>query len=254
MPDSRSNRGAHPQDSLSFSERELPKLRAACSDLCWLLTHAYPIRASAELVGNRYALRARQRKAVVSCSVGEQDRARRMKTLLPPQELRGEDLQIDGYNVLLSVEAALGGGVILRACDGTYRDMAAMSGHYRRVLQTDRALKLVGRYLEDLSLGEVAWLLDQPVSNSGRLKTRMLEVARGQAWDWRIELVPNPDPILARSDRVIATADSGILDQGPRWLNLARRVIDRKVPEAWIVDLSEEGGGACSGALSPSEA
>ena len=34
-----------------------------------------------------------------------------------------------------------------------------------------------------------------------------------------------------------ATADGGILDEGPRWLNLARRVVESSVKSAWIVDL-----------------
>ncbi|MEE2935698.1 MAG: DUF5616 domain-containing protein [Planctomycetota bacterium] len=33
---------------------------------------------------------------------------------------------MDGYNVLVSVEAAFGGGVILQGQDACYRDMASM--------------------------------------------------------------------------------------------------------------------------------
>ncbi len=239
MPDSRSNRGAHPKDSLSFSESELPKLRAATHDLCWLLDRGYPAGGSADLVGNRYALRDRQRKAVKRCSVSGSDRSKRIEKLQEHRKVRGERLEIDGYNVLLSVEAVLGGGVILHAHDGTYRDMAAMSGHYRKVLQTDRALLLTGRFLEELGPTSITWLLDRPVSNSGRLRARMLDVASRNRWTWEVDLVPNPDPILARSTDIVATADSGILDRGPRWLNLAREIIERHVPDAWIVDLSD---------------
>ena len=76
MPDSRTNRGAHPKDALSFSANELPKLRAATHDLCWLLDRGYPSGAGADLVGNRYALRDRQRKAVKRCSASESDRSK----------------------------------------------------------------------------------------------------------------------------------------------------------------------------------
>ncbi len=48
----------------------------------------------------------------------------------------------------------------------------------------------------------------------------------------------SPDRVLAADRGIVATADGGILDRGPRWLNLARQVVERCVPEAWIVDLS----------------
>jgi hypothetical protein len=36
----------------------------------------------------------------------------------------------------------------------------------------------------------------------------------------------------------VATADSGILDECGRWVNLARAAIDQRVPDANLVELS----------------
>ncbi|MEO1369294.1 MAG: DUF5616 domain-containing protein, partial [Acidobacteriota bacterium] len=58
-----------------------------------------------------------------------------------------------------------------------------------------------------------------------------------RGWPWRVELVANPDADLKGLDEPVATADSAILDAGPQWLNLARRVVDAGVPGAWRVDL-----------------
>ena len=44
---------------------------------------------------------------------------------------------------------------------------------------------------------------------------------------------------LIESDQIVATADSVILDGCSRWLNLARRTVDRHVPGLEPVDLSE---------------
>jgi len=41
--------------------------------------------------------------------------------------------------------------------------------------------------------------------------------------------------------------DGGILDQGPRWLNLARRVVESSVASAWIVDLGGRGARSPAG-------
>jgi len=61
--------------------------------------------------------------------------------------------------------------------DGTVRDMASMSGHYRRVKQTLPALELLSSYLETHGPRRVRWYLDRPISNSGRFKKRIEEVA-----------------------------------------------------------------------------
>ena len=240
MPDRRRHRGAHPKDLACFAPAALETLRRATDDLCWLRSRDYPDRASLKLVGDRYQLRLRQRSALQRCAVAEAAVARRLTRQVEPVAVRGEPLLIDGYNVLLTVEAALGGGVVLQARDGAFRDMAAMSSHFRKVQQTRPALKLIGGHLEELGCEPVHWYLDRPISNSGRLKAVMLEVAAGHGWPWQVELVPDPDKVLEVSDQIVATADGGILDQGPRWLNLARRVVEESVPSAWVVDLGTE--------------
>ena len=153
------------------------------------------------------------------------------------ETLDGRPLWVDGYNVLTTVEAALAGGVILSARDGTYRDIAAMHGSYRKVAETLPALELIGRALFSLGLSQCIWYLDRPVSNSGRLQQIMLATAAKNRWPWRVELVADPDPILAEAECTVATADSGILDCCGSWFNLARRVVEGDVVEAWVVEL-----------------
>jgi hypothetical protein len=158
--------------------------------------------------------------------------------MICPDDATMQVIWIDGFNVLTTLEAALSGGVVLHARDGCYRDMASVHGTYRHVEETMPAIQLLGELLAEKHGGRCVWLLDQPVSNSGRLKTRLLDAARQSGWDWRCELVPNPDPILCRADGVVATSDSWVLDQAPAWLNLAKIAINSRVHDAWILALS----------------
>ncbi len=87
------------------------------------------------------------------------------------------------------------------------------------------------------------WYLDRPVSNSGRLKTVMAALAAERGWNWSIELVPNPDPVLSRGGQIAATADSMILDRCGRWFNFGHETVARRVPEAWVIALGGEGFG-----------
>jgi hypothetical protein len=132
--------------------------------------------------------------------------------------------------VLTTVEAALSGAVLLQGADGTLRDMVSMHGNYRKVSETQPALGLIGQTLMERRPFQVRWLLDRPVSNSGRLRQIIEQVASERNWPWTVDLVPDPDPVLAESPAIVATADSAILDRCDLWLNLARRVVDSTSP------------------------
>lgn len=239
MPDHRRHRGPHPEDERLFAPEHLPRLQAATRDLSWLLTRGYAPASALKLVGDRHALDARQRVAVARCACSDEAAERRRRCQTAPAVLAGAELWLDGYNVLTTLEAGLSGGVILSGRDGCYRDMASMHGSYRKVAETRPAIQLLGELLAEWQIAAAHWLLDQPVSNSGRLKTVLRETSLQQRWNWQVELVSNPDAVLARVDQTVATSDSQILDQARRWLNLARLALDTRVQSAWIVDLSQ---------------
>jgi hypothetical protein len=250
VPDKRSHRGPHPEDHALFAPDQWPELQAAVAHLAWLLSHDYALNSALKLVGNHFQLRERQRLAVMRSSCSEGSLARRREHHVAAETLAGKTLLLDGYNVLTTLEAALGGGVLLCGMDGCLRDMASMHGHYKRVAETAPALELLGQTLADRAVAQAHFLLDAPVSNSGRLKTILLELAAERHWPWTVTLVPDPDPVLAQSQDIIATADSIILDgtrnphpQGaprpsPRWTNLTGHIIARHIPAATIVPLA----------------
>jgi hypothetical protein len=239
VPDRRTHRGPHPEDYFLFAAENRQRLLQAADDLCWLLTRQYAPESSLKLVGDRYELVARQRIAVARCSCGDGEKSGRRGREVTEQSIIGRPLHMDGYNVLTTIEAALAGGVILAARDGAYRDMASMHGTYRKVAETLPALELLGLKLVEMNVAECVWYLDQPVSNSGRLKTLMEELSVEKGWRWRVELARNPDAVLAESPENVASADSVILNRCRRWFNLARFVIARCIDQAWIFDLCE---------------
>jgi len=240
VPDQRSHRGPHPADPAQFASSHWPALRAAVEELSWLFERNYAWESALKLVGDRHQLRDRQRLAVLRCSAAESACRMRARSRVPCHALAGRTLWIDGYNLLTTVEAALSGGLILGARDGTYRDLASMHGTFRQVEETPPALQLLGRWLASQRVRACRWLFDQPVSNSGRLKTLVRELAAQAGWDWQVELVPNPDEILKTAPEIVVTADSAILDRAPAWANAARAVVAEHIPAAWVVDLADQ--------------
>lgn len=239
MPDKRTHRGPHPEDAKLFAPPIWPTLRKAVADLSWLLSGGYADTSALKLVGDRYNLTQRQRMAVMRCACSDFALVRRQSHELSRDDVAGQTLLLDGYNVLTTIEAGLAGGVIIVGRDGCYRDLASMHGTFRKVTETVPAIELVGRVLAELGVRDCIWYLDRPVSNSGRLKETLLQVASQNQREWQVKLVNNPDAVLIASDVIVATADSVILDQCARWFNLARLVTMSSLPDAWVVGLSD---------------
>lgn len=221
-----------------FRGEQVPAMRSAVADLAWLLGRGYAQTSALKLVGDRYELRARQRTAVLRCTCTDEEAARRRARRLQLEQLRGRALAIDGFNVLIAVEVARGQGVLIRGRDGVLRDLASVHGSYRRSEHTLAAASAVGEQLERVEPASVLWLLDRPVSNSGRLAAALGELAAERGWPWEVELDYDPDARLAEIDAVVASGDAWILDRAPARVDLAAEVIAACYPEAWIVDLA----------------
>ncbi|HUU20314.1 MAG TPA: DUF434 domain-containing protein [Sedimentisphaerales bacterium] len=238
MPDKRTHRGPHPADEKLFAAGAISNLRTAIADFSLLLTRGYAEKGTLKLVGDRFSLTERQRLAIMRSACSDQQLASRNRRCIALENLAGQSIAIDGYNVLITVEAAMSGGVIFKGCDGCFRDLASVHGTYRKVTETIPAVQLIGQFLREVGAGKALWLLDSPVSNSGRLKTLIGELARKNNWNWEIELLLSPDAELKKSDLIVASSDSVVLDGCKRWTNLAAEIITQKLPSATVIDLA----------------
>jgi len=246
VPDKQTHRGAHPSDAKLFAPAMIGRLKAAVADFSLLLSKGYAEKSALKLVGDRFSLTGRQRLAVMRSACSEQQRTSRRQREVPIVQLSGQPIVIDGYNVLITVEAAISNGLILLGVDGCYKDLASIHGTYRKVAETTPALERIGSFLKEINVKRALWLLDSPVSNSnrlkklisGRLKKLMAQLADKNDYRWDIELVLSPDAGLVQTDDIGATSDSVILDKCARWVNLAAEIVKAKVPGAAVVDMA----------------
>lgn len=153
--------------------------------------------------------------------------------------MEGRALSVDALNCVIVVESILSGGVVLRGRDGVLRDMASVHGSYRRVAATERALELLVGVLAEARPSRVHWLVDRPVSNSGRLAEQIRDLDPGlEGMAWAVDTPMDADPVLLASSDVVASGDANVLDRCGPWVDLPDSVLDR-VDDAWLVDLSE---------------
>jgi hypothetical protein len=241
MGDSRRHRGPHPLDEQLFSTEALPELRRAVIDLSWLRSRGYAETSAVKLVGDRYQLRQRQRVAIRRCACSDAAVARRSSRRLSSNDLAGKPLEIDGLNVITTIEVFLSGGVLLLGRDGCMRDMASFHGSYRLVNETEPAVDMLIDFVGSLSAAGATVYIDRPVSNSGRLAETIRKAAAAKGIDLEAITADRVDEVLAVSSSVVATSDSAILDACSAWLNLARLVVEQQTDDLaprWLLDFS----------------
>ncbi|MCC6694015.1 MAG: DUF434 domain-containing protein [Candidatus Hydrogenedentes bacterium] len=241
MPQRQHHRGRHPEDGRLFATREIEKLRNAVHDLSFLLTRGYAEKAALKLTGDHYQLDVRQRRAVLGASCSDSSLVSRAQRMVKHEDLRGERLAVDGYNLLITTESLLAGGIVLRGRDGCIRDLASVHGSYRKVVETAQALQLIGEAMQSLRVDRTEWFLDAPVSNSGRLRQMMLELATRHEWPWDVQLAPNVDKTLAASHDVVVTSDGWILDCASRWARIIDLILERVSTPIKVINLGSEG-------------
>ena len=228
-------RGYMPKDSIEFGNSWSDRMTASGQEILYLLNRNYDIKMAATFVGNHYLLSERQRMALarVLCSE-EKLRSRKAKEV--NQSTFQERVYVDGFNTIITLEVALSGSLLLEGMDGTIRDLAGLHGTYRIVDKTKSAVELLLKSMKLSMIKEAVIYLDEPVSNSGRLKTLFYMLAESYKMKIYVEVLPDVDRKLYNLENVI-TSDAIILDNCKSWYNLNRYIIDRYIPKAWIYRL-----------------
>ena len=229
-------RGFVPTDEKEFNEENLLRLRRAQEEILYLLERGYPIKSASTFVGNHYLLSERQRLAIVRATAKNLDlEMRKSKRLNGVTDLT--KVSIDGLNIIITLEVALSESTLLRCMDDTIRDLAGLRGTYRLIDKTDSAILLIGEKLESMKIREVVFYLDAPVSNTGRLKLRILELLQEFSYQVSVELVNNADVVLENLNNVISS-DSIVLSKCESWINLTAEIMKDKLPNVKCIDLT----------------
>jgi hypothetical protein len=227
-------RGFVPSDKIEFNNKNIDLLKKAQEDICLLLNRGYGIDKTIEFIGNHFLFSARQRLALKRSLSSFEDVKRREKHKLI-NEYENSTINIDGLNIIITLEVALSNSTLLRCMDGTLRDLAGLRGTYKLIDKTDVAIELIGLKLNKMKPQKVIFYLDSPVSNTGRLKLKILELLDKYNFDVDVILVPNADVILNKLDHVV-TSDGIILNTCTSWINLAYEIISEELPNTYYID------------------
>lgn len=241
-------RGFVPEDERNFSLPALENMKTASRHVCYLLNEGYDLKQAVTFVGNHYLLSERQRLAIMRSVATQTQIENRKEKQVPLTSLSGREVWIDGFNTVITLEVLLSDSLLFSCMDGTIRDLAALRGTYRLIPETAEAVQLMFDILQEASVRKVNILLDEPVSNSGRLKSLIAETAeskysssliaetaeQNKSFDLDIRILRDVDRTLYGKEGVI-TSDSIILDHCTSWFNLTSECLRRKGKQAICV-------------------
>jgi len=229
-------RGYVEKDINEFGIKWKPNMCNAGEELFYLLNRGYDLKQASTFIGNHYLLSERQRLALARI-VSPQNRLESRKQRELGTNTLMKQLYIDGFNTIITLEVALSGSLLLTGMDGTIRDLAGLRGTYRIVDKTELALELMLKRMDKLGINVVVIYLDKPVSNSGRLKTLVMEMEKDYNVDVQVEVINDVDRVLYGLENVV-TSDAIILDHCVSWYNLNRRIVLHDIQGAWIYALT----------------
>ncbi len=205
-------------------------LAQAAVDARYLLARGYPRERVLRVVGDRWNLDAAGRHLLRRGVFAPARAAARKARLVGLAACRDRAVGVDGHNVLITLETALGGGRLLLADDGVVRDIAGQGRNHRPGPLTRRAAEIMLAALARAGARAVHIYLDAPLSKSGELAAELRALLARAGLEGDAQAVPVPERQLKKHQGPVATSDSVLIDQVPEPLDLAGEIIQGLAP------------------------
>ncbi|MEK6978400.1 MAG: DUF434 domain-containing protein [Candidatus Hydrothermarchaeota archaeon] len=197
---------------------DLSPLRDPILDLRYLLDRGYRRATAIRVVGDGYRLGKRERNILLRAVFSRLEAGEHRRRRVGPEG--AEEVVIDGYNVLITVEALLRGEAFL-SDDGFVRDATGIYGKYRRSRQTALALGEILAFLKAHRSRLVRFFFDGQVSGSGELCALVRRMLREAGLSGDARTVKSADGALLRNrSKILATSDSAVIEKAERVLDI----------------------------------
>lgn len=199
----------------------------ALEEARYLLDRGYPKDSAVRFVSNHHRLADEERfilmRVVVRSDVA---RARRSK-VVRPEDLRGQSMFIDGYNVLITTESVLGSYPVYSCDDGFLRDSRGIFRSYRASSPTIHALNRILDLLAFAAPARMEVLFDQQMSRSGELAETVREMMAERHLCGTARTARDVDRLLKAAKGIVLTSDGNVIDSVDRVMDLPGEIAMR---------------------------
>ncbi len=195
------------------------RLKNASYDLKFLLNRGYKKKVAVNLVANKYVLNKNGRNYLIRKIFSDDKSRDRSDKIININYITNRTIIIDGYNVLISVEAICNQEYpsLIMCDDGVLRDLKAVFGKYKINSTTENALNNIISILGQYNPAYVYFFYDSPVSKSGELARITNSLIQINNINGCAVTHKNVDFELVKQSRryngIVATSDGPVIDR-----------------------------------------
>jgi hypothetical protein len=190
-------------------------LRDAADELRYLLDRGYRKDYALDFVCDHHKLRGAERATLARSVFSFKEASSVKRKMLSLDDADGREVCVDGYNVLITCEAACAGRALV-CDDGVVRDTEGVFGKYKVTPSTWETLEGICRILEKTSF---LFLFDAQVSRSGKI----VEYLTSRGHEAMTER--HVDSAIIKSGLIAATSDSVILEKVSHFIDVPRQML-----------------------------
>ena len=192
-------------------EEEPNPIEKASEELKFLLERGYRKDSSLGFVGDHHQLDAKARNRLMREVYSGQEISDTESKLTPIEELEGKDLAVDGFNVIITVEAALFRGEAFVCQDGIMRDNTMAFSNYkitdRTLAAADRVIGVLAKYRPR----QAVWVFDSGISGSGKIAEHVRRKMADAGLKGESTTSPDADGRLLGLNMATATSDTVLI-------------------------------------------
>jgi hypothetical protein len=200
-------------------------LKESAIDFRYLLNRKYNQKAALELVGNKWNLNRDERHILYRAIFSDEEINKRHQTEVKPEQIQGKTVNIDTYNILITLESILKGLIVIRANDGYIRDISKVSSKYKHSEYTIQAIQMVLKKLRGFLLKEVIFFLDKNISKSGQLAVIIKEEMKHLEMKGDAKPVQCSDKATIEHSGIVISNDRVVLEKTRLHFNLSALIL-----------------------------
>lgn len=198
----------------------------AVADIRYLLDRGYPQPGAVSFVCNHYRLDENSRHILSRVVLSKTVSVKRRAKFLPCDEINGNAVIIDGYNILIGMESILMKKAFL-CDDGVVRDIMGVFRNFKTSETTEKAIELIMRFLKEHNPDSVVFLFDAQISKSGSLAKKLREKIAEFGLNGDARTSKRVDYELKSSKYVVASSDGVIIDEAGKVVNFLYCLVSR---------------------------
>ena len=211
------------------------KVFEAAKDLRYLLERGYHRESALRLIVDKYQLSMKQKLLLYRAVYDSSSAAKHKKKIVTADKIKDSKLAIDGYNVMITVESSLRGGLLVLCDDGFIRDISAVHGKHRITSTTEKALGMIVKALQELKPSKTNFFFDAQVSKSGELASHVRRTLKGSGLTGSAYAVERADVSTLNFGDIIATSDSVLISKARAIFDLASEILKKNYSATILV-------------------